>query len=463
YEQELRRNTGFPLNADGSVPEGIDTDTFTGLQNGIGEVDDTYVDAQIVHDFLDNLKLTVRGSYQRGNISYQNADGLYNFNNVDGVRGLSEANPFVYTFYGFAGDIDNEVLFFDAQLAYQAEMFGQTQDFVIGASYDDTSFERSFNSDTQSDPISLTDLDIPRVGPTTFTPLEPFDKTFLDLRSVFAETALRPKDWLTIVAGVRYDSLEQEGERRGFESLLEEDEVTFRLGASAAVVENLNVYLSFAEAFEPQGGRPQRSGEEVGPVLSTGYEAGLKGTLWNGRAGFEAAIFETTRENLAVADPNNAFGEDFQVTIGEIRLRGAEFSGNVALLDTLDWTVSLGLIDTDVLEAGDDEVTPPFLIPEFNASSFVTYEVGEGNLEGLKLGGGFRHYGDSENGTISNDAYTVADVNISYPIRDDITLSADILNVFDEFYLETGPLPIVTSANQLGQPRTAVITDRARF
>ncbi|MEM1019004.1 MAG: TonB-dependent receptor [Pseudomonadota bacterium] len=71
-------STGFPLLNDGSVPENFDTGTFFGYDNGSGDADDVFVEGQLRHEFLDNLRLTVRGSYQKSDGEYQNINGIYN-------------------------------------------------------------------------------------------------------------------------------------------------------------------------------------------------------------------------------------------------------------------------------------------------------------------------------------------------------------------------------------------------
>ena len=83
-------------------------------------------------------------------------------------------------------------------------------------------------------------------------------------------------------------------------------------------------------------------------------------------------------------------------------------------------------------------------------------------MRGLRLGGGFRYVG--EVGVF--DSYTIADINISYPVRDNLDLSFDVLNVFDETYVENAdsvPGQGFTYGTILGAPRTAVLTLRADF
>ncbi|MEM1191430.1 MAG: TonB-dependent siderophore receptor [Pseudomonadota bacterium] len=459
-EQDIRPNPGFPRNSDGSIPNVFDTDTFTGFQNVLNETDDLYFDGQIVHEFSDDWKLTVRGSHQETDVSIENDTGFVT------LTGLDPTVPVVF-FISSGGltEQTSEVTFVDTQLAYQAEAFGQTHDFVVGVSYDDVFFTRStLPFEGIGGPLFPQDFDEPRFLSPSSGQFNLFDEQVLELYSAFAEAAVRPTDWLTLVAGVRHDDIEIDSTRGGFDSLLAEDETTFRVGASAEVAQGINVYASFAESFQPSTNRSQRDGSLPDPIESIGYEVGAKGSWFDNRMRLEGAAFYTLRQNLVVTDPNNELGEDFVVTIGEIRLQGLELSADLAPLEGLHWSVDIGFLDVDVLEAGQDEVTEP-TIPEFTASSYLSYELQSTALAGLRLGGGFR-FNDSLSGTTTKtDSYIIADLNLSYPVGEHVVMSFDVLNAFDERYLDQSAAlgDTVRSFSTFGPPRTFVLTMRAKY
>ncbi|MBL4672153.1 MAG: TonB-dependent receptor [Arenicella sp.] len=465
-QNTVNPNSGFPLLSTGEIPSQIDTDTFTGYANGEGVSDDALYEAEISHQLLDNLKLTIRGSHQETDFDYQNTSGLYNYNYSDGTPGLGLNDPYVYT-YANAAETESRVTFYDALLSYQVELWGQTQDFVVGIAYDNRSFDRLF-SPFQVQTFRIDELDDARFGPEEFGALSPFTKFNLKLSSVFAETAIRPNEWLTINAGLRYDSLDQvtTNFRRGRELVSEFDdsEVTIRLGASAKVVDDINLYLSYSEAFVPQFGLRQDNGE-VAAETSNGFELGAKGSTLNGVLSFEAGFFFSTRENVAVRDSVNSTPEiAFVTTIGELEVKGFEFSSTVNPVEGLDINLNLGLNDIDITKAGDKEVSAA-VFPEQTGSVYISYELQSGSLEGLKLGTGFRYVGERAGPVVDFDSYTIADFNLSYPIKEGMTISLDILNINDEEYIENSAsfAQNINGGSVLGAPRTAVLTFNSRF
>ena len=455
--KDIRPNSGFPLLANGDIPPEIDTDTFTGYANGDGENEDLLYEAELQHKFLDNLKLTLRGSRQETDFDYQNLSSLYDYSNA-GINAYA---------YAQAAETEQEATFFDAQLAYEAVFWDQPQDFVVGVAYDERSFDRLFSSYVTEGPFPLSTIDQPRFGPTEFGPLTPFTLTNQELHSVYAEAALRPNDWLTLIGGVRHDSLDQETTNiRGpntFVSTYDDEEVTYRLGATASVTNNLNVYASFAQAFAPQFG-VQRNAGAVPAETSDGYEIGVKGAAFNGKLTFEAAWFHTIRKDVAVPDPNNTPTETFVVTVGELEVTGIELTGNLNPVPGLNLTASLGTTDIDVIDSGGGAVTEP-VFPGVTGSAYGSYVLQSGTLSGLKLGGGFRHVGE-RNGPIADfESYTIVDLNFSYPIMKNTTVHLDVLNVSDERYVESsaGFAQRLNGGAVLGPPRTAVLTVRSRF
>ncbi|MEM9623468.1 MAG: TonB-dependent receptor, partial [Pseudomonadota bacterium] len=438
--------------ADGSIPDQIDTDTFTGYANGQGEVDDLYYEAELTHKFLDNLKLTVRASHQETDFDYQNVSGVYDYG-------------YGFYSYNYRGETESESTFFDLQIAYNTEMWGQRQDFVVGASYNEADFERLFSPFPSVGPFTLESLSDPRVGSEDFGELSTFSLFDNEVHSVFLEAAVRPNAWLTLIGGVRYDDADQLSTRfRGptaFETGLEGEETTVRFGATAAASDSVNVYLSYAEAFTPQSGI-RRDNSAVGPELSNGYEMGVKGDLLDGGVSFDLGAFYTLREDVAVSDPTNAGDEFFTVNVGELRAQGVEITSRIMLVDGLDITFSYGYTDTDITEAGDDEVQEA-VFPEHTASAYFSYRWSSGPLTGLTLGGGLR-YVDERGLDAVFDSHTIADLNLSYALNNDTSVSLDVLNINDEEYIETASAFAGPSGGAvLGAPRTAVLTLRTKF
>lgn len=467
-KHDVQPNKGFPLYSDGTVPAEFDTSTFTGFWNGDGEVEDILTDVEVVHDFLDNLKLTVRGSYQTTDFDYENTAAMYNYLYDDGGPGIGLNNPVVYL-YDYAGLTESENKFFDAQLATDWEWGGRRQDLVVAASWTDDYFYRQF---TPYDYIAvpLDDLDTPRYAPnrSDYAPSVLFEG---ELISVLSEVALRPADWATVVLGVRYDDVDQTNVRwrRGtpIESGVDDDATTFRAGFTWHMTDTLNAYASFAESFLPQFGT-DRNGDPVSPEESEGSEIGIKGTLLDDNLLFTAALFRTDRQNVTVSQFDPSDGGVYTETIGEVRAEGFEFTSTWRVTDGFDVSANYGYTDTDIIEAGDFEEITATAFPEHTGSLYLTYRLQGASTDGLWFSAGARFNGDRESGVVPGitfDSYTVADVKVAYGFRNGMQLSLDVLNVTDEQYLEsTGGLTgRLTGSSNFGQPVTAVVTLTGRY
>ncbi|MEM0912687.1 MAG: TonB-dependent receptor [Pseudomonadota bacterium] len=468
-------NLDFAIFQDGSIPESFTPDTFYGPNDGVAaEGDDMLIDGEFRHDFLDNLKLTLRGSVQETNLDYRNAQGLYNYNFDEGRRGIAPSNP-VGNFYSSTGSFDEEVTFLDAQLAWTDTAFlDGTFDLVIGINQRETDGLSTFGFDGVNTVISIVDFDSSLI-PTpvnTVTPTPFFDFT-LTLDSIYAEAILRPSDFVTIIGGIRYDDLVNEirdptagGDDNAEDDFVqitreEDDNTSFRLGATFHVSEQTNVYVSFAESFIPQSG-VTRAGDPVGPETAVSYEVGTKISLNNGFR-INAAIYHTTREDVANSDPNNGPQESFSVQVGEQTHQGFEITATGDILPGWNVFAGYGYLDAEFTRNLDGlEGLRPTEAPENTFSLSTSYTLQSGDLAGLKFGGGLRWLDDrpgAVQGEFDFDGYTLVDVFASYAVTDNIDLQLNIHNLTDEDYLESiGNNGNASGGSSFGQGRTFFAT-----
>lgn len=475
---ESNPNKGFPTMFDGSIPDGIDTDTFLGLANGNAVAETTGVSGEIIHEFLDNLKLTIRASHQVSDFDYQNTVGLYNYWYYDALPGgeyiyygipNDHPAPFAFT-YQYAGETEEDNTFVDAQLATFTEMWGERQDFVIGLTHNDSSYYKEWSLlDFRFGPmyVLLDDVDIPRYGAdvSTHTASRLRNDDTTEFSAVYAEAAIRPTDWLTILAGIRYDDIKTEFWWGG---VAEDDATTGRLGATAQISDSNSVYVSLAQSFVPQL-ELDTNGMQLGPSTADGWEIGAKGELLDGTLSYNAAYYNTLRNNVAARLPG--IGSAF-TTVGEQRSSGIEVSATWTPTDALRIGVNFGNIDMDMQDAGNGGITE-FSIPNNTFTAFGTYEFQEGPLAGLTIGGGPRWVDEKRsnvNGTTSVPAVVYPDIFLvdlmaSYPINDTYSLSLNVHNATDELYREsTGTyFGRQSGSHVLGAPRTVSVTLRAVY
>lgn len=458
--------SSFPVNEDGSLPDTFDAKTFLGVPaKQVGK--DTYLDVELQHEFLDDLKLVMRGSYQDSDFDYQSSQSGENY---VGGRGFGPGDTMAYVYYSH-GYRDSEVLYGDLQLVGGFNAFGQRQDWVIGASARQTKFDSQWAFGGLLGVVDINNIDAAVYGVPDFsTPLSPFSVRKDQLYSVYAETNIRPTDRLTIVAGARYDDYKVTNRLTGVST--PSDDVTFRIGASYELVGGLNAYASYAESFIPQNGTT-RSGDPIKPESATNYEIGLKGALWDNRLTFTAAAFSLTRQNVATADPNNVPGQPaYVIATGEQKHKGFEISGSLAITPALKLDLAYGYVDAEITrvinaDAGQDVGDPVQLVPHHTFSAFGSYTVQEGALAGLKLGVGGRGISrrPAPRFGLEYEGYTLVDALIAYPISERFSIQLNVQNLLDEKYRESIGYDNGTPAtgHRFGNPRTAYVTARARF
>ena len=458
--------SGLPVNADGSIPDVFDAETYLGVPSEqVGE--DTYVDGELQHEFLNDLKLVVRGSYQDSNFDYQTSQGGYNY---AGGRGFGPGDTLAYVYYSH-GYRDTNVTYGDVQLSGGFDAFGQRQDWVIGASSQWTKFASYWAFGGVLGVVDINDIDAATYGVPDFNlVLTPYADREDELYSVYAETNIRPTDRLTIVAGARYDDYEDTNLATGVSTPT--DDVTFRLGGSYELLRDLNAYVSYAESFIPQGG-VTRSGDSIEPETAVNYEIGLKGGLWDNRVTLTAAAFALTRQNVATADPDNMPGEPaYVIATGEQEHNGFEIGASWAVTPAIDIDLAYGYVDAEITEAispatGQDAGDPVALVPRETFSAFGAYTFQDGPMADLRLGVGVR--GISERPAprfgLEYEGYTLVDATTSYPVTDSISVQLNVLNLLDEEYRESIGYANGTPAtgHRFGNPRSAYVTVRARF
>ncbi|MEM1141625.1 MAG: TonB-dependent siderophore receptor [Pseudomonadota bacterium] len=470
----------FAIFQDGRVPAAFDNETFFGPPANVGaQGDDTLIDGELQHEFLDNLKLTLRGSYQETDLDYQNTQGLYNYNFDEGRFGIAPSNP-VGNFYASTGTFDEDVTYFDGQLAWNTALGSTKVDVVVGATSQETNELSTFGFDGFNAVVNINSPDflaLP-VPVNTATPTPFFDGT-IDLVSFYSEAIFRPTEWLTIPVGVRRDDLENtlRDPTSGGDDLAEDDfvqettedfdDTSFRIGATAAVTDDINVYISFAESFVPQSG-VLRSGSAIGPETAESIEIGVKAQFLQGRLSVQSAIFDTVRENVANADPNNTVGENFVVGVGEQTHQGFELAVNGALTDALNLSLSYGYLDAEFTRDLDgNQGLRPSVAPDHTFSTYLSYTFDSGVLRNLQVGAGARYLSDRPGSTGSGleyDGYELFDMFATYQLSDSVKLRFNINNVTDEEYLESvGNSGRPAGGFVFGDPRTFLFTLEGGF
>jgi len=291
-------------------------------------------------------------------------------------------------------------------------------------------------------------------------------KTELELKTVSAylmDTITLSEDW-EVFAGVRYDHFDYElwtaasDGRGGPQPEMDRSYSDGFWNGHAGVVfspwENGNIYASWSTSSNINGGEADAGGscgygglcsdaegnyKSAEPEQSTNYEIGTKWNLFDNNLLLTAAVFQTTKDDV-IEGGNNSYAGDGSLNTGENRVQGIELglSGNIT--DKLSGQVGLALMHSKTLKSFDEESEgdPKANFAKRSLNGQLKYQA----TPKFAFGGAVTYssgmYGGqpdaAANTDISIPGYIVYDAFASYAFSEQLSLRANILNLFDKDY-----------------------------
>ena len=135
---------------------------------------------------------------------------------------------------------------------------------------------------------------------------------------VYLQDQVTLLDNLKLLAGFRYDTIEQEVINNptffnptSSESTINEDAFTPRAGVVYQPIEALSLYGSYSTSFLPNSATTEE-GELLEPERGEQFEIGARAELLEGRLTANLAFFDITKENVATTDPDNIGSSQWQ-------------------------------------------------------------------------------------------------------------------------------------------------------
>jgi catecholate siderophore receptor len=473
---DSRPSTNYPAGGPlaNQVPQQVDSANFYGSKSDHNDVNANMVTLRIEHDLAEGMILRNTSRYGRTNQEQV----------LTGINAITFANPentdtWTLSRSRQGRDQTNQILTNQTNLSAAFETGGIQHDLSSGVEFVYESqltytmgipfLSATSASTTPQAPASL-------YNPSTADVFQPVVRTGAKTDGETTTYALYALDTITLnehwelSAGVRAerfhtrtDALTRQaaatpqtipvGTLLGSSAKLDDDLVSWKLGAVYKPAENGSIYVSYATSQLPPGssnfslttsGATNANTPNVDPQKGTNQEIGTKWNVFNDKLSLTAAVFRSTNENEFAS---NADGTT--TAVGERRVQGVELG--IAGIVTQNWQISAGLafMDPEITrgnQASAAASTDGGVIqwsPETTFTLWNSYTFGNG----LVIGGGAR-YMDSVPSTSLTDIdalsrrsipeiqdYWVIDAMASYPVSKNVTLQLNVFNLADEEYV----------------------------
>lgn len=247
-------------------------------------------------------------------------------------------------------------------------------------------------------------------------------------------------DKVLVTLGGRYDWADQESLNRttGITSKRDDKQFTWRGGVNYLFDNGITPYFSYSESFEPAS-QTGENGKIFAPSKGKQYEAGVKYVPNDRPIVITGAVYQLTKTNNLMADPNGSF---WSVEGGEIRARGVELEAKAALSASINVVGSYTYTDAEYTTDTTYKGNTPVQVPKHMASLWGDYTFFDGPLSGLTLGTGGRFtgssYGDPAN-SFKVGSYTVVDALVRYDLAHvgmaGSNVALHVNNLFDREYV----------------------------
>jgi outer membrane receptor protein involved in Fe transport len=275
--------------------------------------------------------------------------------------------------------------------------------------------------------------------------------TFKDTKSnvgLYTEATVRPLDRLAVTGGLRYqrDKVERKGTSPYAGDTLDYDE-TFddilpRLSVAYDFTPSVTAGVLVSKGYNPGGVSLN--------LVSGDYATFDQETVWNYEIFSRASLMDDRlflNTNLFYSDFTDAqrfvqvpapgvLDQSITVNAEEAYSYGLELSADYRVLDTLQATIGVGLLQTEITEFTN-------AIADYEGSEFgrapshtLTLGLEWAATPDLSLGGTVRYtgsyYSDDENDPDNEiDAYTSVDLRADYQIRNNVNLFGYVTNALD--------------------------------
>ncbi|MES5047511.1 TonB-dependent siderophore receptor [Rhizobium nepotum] len=437
FQKDKGRPDYRPLPYEGTVVSGplgkIDRDLFTGEPDyNRYERTQAVVGYQFDHEFNDVFSVHHNARYIYVDDSYR----TFFSNGYVTTGGVTDYTKLNRNAYDYASK--NSVFATDTNLQASFETGPIEHNAIVGVDYKWFKNDYSGYYGFGNTPIDIVD---PIYGNYRRPTLGARWDNRISQLGVYAQDQIKWDNWVLTLGG-RYDTAWQDdndilGSHRSKKT---DHDFTGRAGLTYLFDNGIAPYVGYATSFMPYSGFDGNS-NPFKPTTGQQYEAGVKYQPVGYDAMFTLSAYDLKQQNVPTYD----MFTNVESQTGEIHVQGLEFEAKATFFDSLDVIAAASYTDSVYSKANDGtQGNKVRFMPPVAASLWVKYNVSDGPLEGLGIGGGVRYsgsgYGNAAN-SFKYPAYTVFDAAISYDFgvkNEDLkglSLNVTASNIFDKSYV----------------------------
>ncbi len=211
-----------------------------------------------------------------------------------------------------------------------------------------------------------------------------------------------------------------------------------RIGLVYSPIDQISLYGTYAEGYQPQGagtiGSPEIFGGPFDPLISNMIEGGAKSEFFNNRLAINLAIYKIEQNNILI-NANEPGNPQLLRQIGQQQSSGIEMDINGQVLNNLSVTANFSRGVAKITESTIVGEVGRLLpnAPKTQGGLWAKYNFTSRGLKGLGVGLGANYVGDRNTSSfiLVLPSYVVANGALYYTV-DKFRISANLNNMFDK-------------------------------
>ncbi|MBZ2193178.1 TonB-dependent siderophore receptor [Pseudoalteromonas arctica] len=323
---------------------------------------------------------------------------------------------------------------FDITAKGEYSLFGQEHELMLGGSISQStsySFTNSYDAATTEAyglapafPYALDAIAEPIWGEQT-----KYADIDVTLKRFFGSTKLNLTSDLFVIAGFNAIDYERTGFSQGVDIDNDESEVSPYLATTYAINDDVNVYVSYSDIYQPQE-QYDYDGNFLDPSKGVNYEVGVKTQWFDDQLLATFAVFSAKQDNIATYAGLNASGFTYYKGADQ-DTQGFELELTGHITDDLNAVFAYTYLDIND-DAGDSSHEWE---PENVVNFSLDYTLPQLPEFQFGLAGKWQSKTENIASNVKQDSYLLMNAFARWDASEDLSIQANIDNITDEKHI----------------------------